>query len=279
MASKQGWKKWGLRLGIGLVAFYLLICAGMYFLQDSLVFKPTVVAQDAVWDMSLPDQQPLEKSVAEVSFPSGEGGMVNALHFKGDSSSRGVVLYLHGNGGNLQNYLKRRTAFLARKYDFFIFDYRGYGKSTGPLSEKGIDADAEAAYQYLLQHYPKQRIVIFGQSLGSGFAVRLAANHTPRQLYLETPYTSLADVGAGDFPWLPVHWLLKYPSESLEHIAKVKCPINLIHGTADEVIPYAHSERLVAAAVKATLYTCPGAGHNGCSKTPEYERMLDHTLH
>ncbi len=279
MASKSNWLKWPKRLGIVAVTLYLVICVLMYFFQDKLVFRPTVVLANADWNLDLENETGLEKSVEEVTFPSAEGGSVNALHFQLDSNAHGVVLYLHGNGGNLQSYLKRRNAFLERGWEFFIFDYRGYGKSTGPLSEKGVDADAEAAWNYLHERYGAHEIVIYGQSLGSGFAVRLAAKHTPRQLYLETPYTSLADVGAHDYPWLPVRWLINYPSESLAHVGKVKCPVIVMHGTEDKTIPYEQGQKMAAAAVKSQLFTCPGAGHNGCSKTPIYQEMLDHTLH
>lgn len=282
MATISRNRPWPRRLkwvAIALVGLYLLICVGMYFLQESLVFRPTVLAQDAAWDLSLPDSvKALEASHEEVFFESGLDGRVNGLHFRRDSS-RGVLLFVHGNGGNNQNYLWRRTDFLARGYDFFIFDYRGYGKSTGPVSEAGLDADCEAAYQYLLQHYPENRIVVFGQSLGSGFAVRMAAKHHPRFVFLETPYTSLADVGAHDFPWLPVRLLMRYPSESEAHVGEIDSPMAIIHGTADEVIPYEMGQAMAKAAIKANLITCEGAGHNGCSKTPAYQEMLDGYLH
>jgi uncharacterized protein len=279
MASKSNWWKWPKRIGITTVILYLTICTLMYVFQDHLVFRPTVLAADAVWDFTLQEGKGLEKSVEETNIPSAEGGMVNALHFKLDSSAPRVILFVHGNGGNNQNYLKRRNAFLARGWDFFVFDYRGYGKSTGPLSEKGVDADVEAAWNYLHERYGAHQIVIYGQSLGSGFAVRLAAKHTPRQLYLETPYTSLADVGAHDYPWLPVRWLINYPSESLAHVGKVKCPVIVLHGTADKTIPYKQGQKMAETAVKSQLFTCPDAGHNDCPKTPVYTEMLDKTLH
>jgi uncharacterized protein len=279
MASKSSFKKYGLRLLYLVVGLYLLICIGMYAFQDKLVFRPTVLAANAAWDFKLKDEAGLEQSVEEVYFPSALGGNINALHFKSGSGRNSVVMYVHGNGGNMQNYLHRRNPFLQRGYDFFIFDFRGFGKSTGPLSEVGVDADCEAAWDYLQARYPSHNIVLFGQSLGSGFAVRLAAQHPPRQLYLETPYTSLADVGAHDYPWLPVRWLINYPSESQAYVGQVQCPVLVIHGTADKVIPYQQGEAMSKSAVKSQLFTCPGAGHNDCSKTAIYQEMLDKTLH
>ena len=219
-----------------------------------------------------------EKSVEEVNLTSELEGKVNALHFKAEGTAKGVVLFLHGNGGNLQTYLKRRTDFLARGYDFVIFDYRSYGKSTGLMSEAGIDADAEAAWKYVDAQYPDQPIVIFGQSLGSGIAVRLAAKHTPSRLFLEAPYTSLADVGAWRYPWLPVRLLTQYPGESFSHIDEVKCPVSVIHGTADDVIPYDMGKKLAETASKGRLYTCPDVGHTGLAQTKQYVQMLDETL-
>jgi uncharacterized protein len=277
--GKSSWGRYLKRLGITIVVLYVVVCAGMYFFQSSLVFRPTVVGADAKWDLTLKNAKPIEQSSEELDLTSELDGKVNALLFKAAAPAKGVVLFLHGNGGNLQTYLPRRTEFLKRGYDFCVLDYRGYGKSTGPVSEAGVDADAEAGWDYLAKQYDPKTIVIYGQSLGSGFAVRLAKKHQPRILYLEVPYTSLADVGAYQYPWLPVRWLTKYPGESLKHIGDVKCPVNIIHGTADEVIPYEMGEKLSKAAQKGQLYTCPDVGHNGCSQTVQYQQMLDQTLH
>jgi pimeloyl-ACP methyl ester carboxylesterase len=277
-ASKSNVRKYLIRIGIIIVTLYVAICTGMYF-QDRIVFRPTVVDQSTQWDLKLADGKPAQElSAEEITLEAELDGSLNAMHFKCHGESKGVVLFLHGNGGNLQGYLKRRSDFLRRHYDFFIVDYRGYGKSTGPISEAGVDADAEAAYDYLAKQYPPEKIVVYGQSLGSGFAVRLAKRHQPHRLFLEVPYTSLADVGAYQYPWLPVRLLTKYPGPSLALIDDLRCPVRVIHGTADEVIPYEMGQALAAKAKDGRLYTCPDVGHNGCSQTTQYVKMLDENL-
>ena len=277
MASKFNWKKWLKRLVFGTVSLWLLICVLMYFFQEKLLFRPTVVAQDAVWDMALADGKPLEKGVGEVFLASKFDGNVNALLFKAESS-KGVVLYMHGNGGNIQTYLKRRNYFLRNGWDLMMMDYRGFGKSTGALSEAALDADVEACWEYLTHTYSPENIIIYGHSLGSGFATRLAARHRAKMLILETPYTSLADVGQWQYPWLPVRYLIQYPSESKAHIADLVCPVYVFHGTADKTIPFSQGKAMAETAKDGHLIVCEGGGHNDCAKFPQYGQTLDAIL-
>ncbi len=277
MESKSKWKKRGKWLAITAIVGYVSVCAIMYFAQEFLLFHPTVVSADAPWDLTMKNGVGLESSVEELNFPSELGGMVNALHFKLDTA-KGAVLFFHGNSGNVGRCAHQRNGVLERGWEFFMADYRGYGKSTGDITQAGMDADVEAAWLELRKRYPADRIVIFGQSMGSGFATRLASRHTPRALILEAPYTSLADVGASQYPWLPVHWLMKYPSEALPAMQSVQCPVFIIHGTDDRVIPYSQGEAMAKAANKGNLFTCPGAGHNGLPETPQYGQMLDQAL-
>lgn len=257
---------------------YLGICGFMYFAQESLLFHPTVLAATDKWDLTLKDGSTgPERDVEELNFPSELGGMVNALLFHTDSA-KGAILYLHGNGGNAGICAGGRAKFLNAGWDFFVPDYRGYGKSTGPLSEEGMDADVEAAYQTLVKRYPADRIIVYGQSMGSGFATRLAAQHRPKYLVLEAPYTSLADVGASQYPWLPVHWLMNYPSESLPHVGSVQSEVLVFHGDADETIPYEQGVEMAKAANKGKLYTLPGQGHRAVQENPLFQKSLDSLL-
>lgn len=276
MASKNPrWRKWLRITLIVLVSVYVLICGVMYFAQEALLFHPTVVAANASWDLSLKDgAKGLETSVEELQFPSEDDGSVNALLFKVDSA-KGVIMYLHGNGGNAGICSGGRNAFLKNGWDFFVPDYRGYGKSIGPKSQDGLDADMEAAYQTLSKRYPANRIIIYGQSMGSGYAVRLAAKHKPKLLILEAPYTSLVDVARSQYPWLPVGLLLKYPSEAEEYVGSVQSEIIIFHGDQDEVIPYAQGVAMQKAATKCTLVTLPGQGHNKMQANPLFLTKID----
>jgi uncharacterized protein len=277
MASKRNWRKIGIRSAIILAALYLLICGGMYFLQEKFLFHPTVVDANTPWDLNIENSKGLEDEFAEMNFPSELGGKVNALHFKLDST-KGCVLYIHGNGGNAGICSRNRNLFLQAKWEVFVPDYRGYGKSTGEKSQAGLDADIEAAWNEIHKQFPADEIIIYGQSLGSGFATRLAAKHTPKMLILEAPYTSLADVGQSQYPWLPVRWLIQYPSPSLDYIGKVNCPVFVFHGDQDEVIPYAQGQKMAAAAQKGSLITLPGNGHKNVQGRPEFQAKLAQIL-
>ncbi|MBK9450868.1 MAG: alpha/beta fold hydrolase [Bacteroidetes bacterium] len=277
-AKKRNWRK-ALRIILGILAtLYIGICAFMYFAQESILFHPTVQTANAAWDLSIKSGEAgIEKVVEELNFPSEEGGMVNALLFKMDSA-KGAILYLHGNGGNAGICAGGRNRFLGNGWDFFVPDYRGYGKSTGELSQSGMDADVEAAWNELSKRYPANRIIIYGQSMGSGFATRLAAKHRPKLLILEAPYTSLADVASSQYPWLPVKWLLNYPSESEDFVGSVQSEVVIFHGDEDEVIPYSQGLAMSKAANKSKLITLPGQGHLKVQNHPKFEVSLDSLL-
>jgi hypothetical protein len=256
---------------------YVLICSLMYIFQEKLLFRPTVMAQDQAWDFQLEDGPAPESKVEEVFLDAAMGGKVNLLHFKLDNP-KGAILYLHGNGGCNQNYMRRRRIFLENGWEVAYLDYRGYGKSLGELSQEGLDADVRAGWDYLAKLFPKQQLIIYGHSMGSGFATRLAAEVNPRHLILETPYTSLADVGQWQYPWLPVRWLIRYPSPSLEYAAKLSCPLDVIHGTADRTIPYEQGLAMSKAPNKGQITTIEGAGHNDCKSSPLYAATIQRIL-
>jgi fermentation-respiration switch protein FrsA (DUF1100 family) len=277
-AKKSKWRK-ALIILLGILAtLYIGICALMYFAQESILFHPTIQAANAPWDLSIKGgEKGLEKQVEELNFASEEDGKVNALLFKVDSA-KGAILYLHGNGGNAGICAGGRNRFLKNGWDFFVPDYRGYGKSTGPLSQSGMDADVEAAWNELSKRYPAKDIIIYGQSMGSGYATRLAAKHRPKLLILEAPYTSLTDVAASQYPWLPVRWLMNYPSESEEFVGSVQSEVVIFHGDHDEVIPYSQGIAMSKAANKAKLITLPDQGHNKVQTNPIFEVSLDSLL-
>ena len=159
-----------------------------------------------------------------------------------------VVLYFHGNGGALRYRVDRFRALTADGTGLVALSYRGYGGSTGSPTEAGLIADAEAAYAFAAAHYPAERIVLFGESLGSGVAVALAATHKIGRLVLEAPFTSAADVGAQVYWFLPVRLLMKDPFRSDARIGKVTAPLLILHGARDNVVPIALGERLFALA-------------------------------
>ena len=159
-----------------------------------------------------------------------------------------LVLYFHGNGGALRIAPIASARSPSDGYGLVALSYRGYGGSTGSPSETGLIADAEAAYAFAAARMPPQRIVLFGESLGTGVAVALAATHRIGGLVLEAPFTSAADVGARAYWFLPVRLLMKDPFHSDARIGKVTVPLLILHGVRDGVVPIALGERLFSLA-------------------------------
>ena len=250
-------------------SLYSLLCAALYWQQERLIFRPEVLPHD--FRFAFP------QSFMEILLPV-DGATLHGLHFQ-IPQAKGVILYFHGNSGSLQRWGEVAQSFTARGYDLFIVDYRGYGKSTGTItSEQQFLADADAAYAYVAERYPRASIVIYGRSLGTGVAAQIALRHPPKALFLEAPYFSLTDVTRQIYPFVPSA-LLRYPLRTDLALTEIKCPVYLIHGTADAVIPYASSERLLSL-VRASkeLVTIRGGEHNGLRLTPEYNAALDRLL-
>jgi fermentation-respiration switch protein FrsA (DUF1100 family) len=154
-------------------------------------------------------------------------------------------IYFHGNGDTLNWRVGRDRGLVADGSGLLAVSYRGYEGSTGSPSEDGLHLDAEAAYAFAVDHQiAPDRIVVWGHSLGSGVAVWLAAERKIKALVLEAPYTSIADVAAMNFPFLPVRWLLKDQFHSDWHIGRVTAPVLIFHGNNDETIPVSFGQRL-----------------------------------
>jgi uncharacterized protein len=214
----------------------------------------------------------------EIFLKAEDGARLNALHFKA-KQPRGVVLFFHGNAGSLRSWGSIASDFVSRGYDLLLPDYRTFGKSTGKLSKKALHADGRFFYDYLLLHYPEQEVVLFGRSIGSGIAVKLASQSAPRLLILETPFLSLVNLANYHYPLLPARFLLRYTFRSDKWIGQVQCPIYFIHGTSDTIIPYESSERLAAKAKSpAKIIIIPGGGHNDLAMFPEYQKALEQIL-
>jgi hypothetical protein len=163
-------------------------------------------------------------------------------------AGRPLILYFHGNGGALRQRAERFRALTADGTGLVAVSYRGYGGSTGSPSEQGLIADAEAAYRFALTQAPAKHIVAFGESLGTGVAVAIAARHEVGRVILESPFTSAADVGAAVYWYLPVRLLMKDTFYSDRRIGKVTAPLLILHGARDNVGPIALGERLFALA-------------------------------
>jgi fermentation-respiration switch protein FrsA (DUF1100 family) len=177
----------------------------------------------------------------------------------------GAVLVCNGNGGDRSTRAALAVALNRMGLSVLLFDYRGYGGNPGRPSEEGLAADARAAQAWLAAQpeVDPQRIAYFGESLGAAVAVGLAVQRPPAALVLRSPFTSLADVGAVHYPWLPIRRLLLDQYPSIERIASVHAPLLVIAGDRDDIVPLALSRRLYDAAVEPKRFVLvPGAGHN-----------------
>ena len=195
-----------------------------------------------------------------------------------------AVLVCNGNGGDRSGRARLAIALNRMGLSVLLFDYRGYGGNPGKPSEDGTAADARAAQAWLAAQPGIEKIVYFGESLGAAVAVGLAADTPPAAVILRSPFTSLPDVGAVHYPWLPVRWLLTDRYPSIERIGSVHVPVMVIAGDRDDVVPEALSRRLFDAANDPKRYVLvPGAGHNdpdlidGRQMLAEIDRFLSET--
>lgn len=252
------------------LAVYLLLCLAFYTLQDFFFFRPEILPRNFEYEYAFPFD--------EVHFDMEDGGYINGLHFR-VPNARGVVFYLKGNSRSLKGWGKFAKDFLGKGYDFFMIDYRGFGKSSGKRTEATLYNDAQTVYKWLSDHYPESQIVVYGRSLGSGIAARVASWNKPSLLLLDSPYYSfLYQVKQYGF-WLPLRWLLRYQIRTDFFIKKVECPIYIFHGTSDRLISFRQSKMLQEAAPASTLITVEGGGHNNLPDYPEYHETLYEILH
>ena len=178
--------------------------------------------------------------------------------------TRGTVLLMHGNAGNISHRLGYLTMFNRLGYSVLLFDYRGYGKSGGSPGEEGTYLDAEAAWQHLTEarNLKSQDIVIVGESLGGGVATWLALKYPPRALVLASTFTSVPDMGAQVYPWLPVRLLARIVYDNIARIREIQVPLMIAHSRGDDIIPFAHGQALFAAAREPKQFLELAGGHN-----------------
>ena len=223
---------------VGLLGYGALL-ALMYLFQRSLMYFPDT-ARHAPAAAGLPQAE-------EVRLTSVDGERLIAWHVP-PRGAKPVVLYFQGNGGGLDLRADRFRWLIADGTGLLALCYRGYGGSTGKPSEDGLIRDAFAAYDFAAARYPAKRIVLWGESLGTGVAVALAAERGVGGVMLDAPFTSAADVGASAYPFVPVRWFMQDPFRSDLRIERLKAPLLVLHGERDRVVPIRFGERLFALA-------------------------------
>lgn len=237
------------------VVAYLALVLLVYWGQSRLMYFPQQLLSDTPADIGL------EYSSVHIATSDSE-----TLHgwWVPVPNAKGTVLFFHGNAGNISHRINYLAMFKRLGYHTLLLDYRGYGQSSGTPSEAGMYLDAQAAWRYLtdiLGHTPAQ-IILFGESLGGAVAAWLAAHEQPGLLVLASSFTSVPDLAATIYPFLPVRWISRFQYDTLVSLKTVTCPVFVAHSPEDEIIPFEHSQQLFQAAPEPKQFLTLEGGHN-----------------
>jgi len=232
-----------LKLLLAGIACYAVLALVVYLMQARMLYLPDVPARSL-------DRTPaaIDADYADVAIETRDGILLHGWFVPGDSDR--VLLFFHGNAGNISHRLESVRQFLELGLSVLIIDYRGYGQSGGRTTERGIYRDAEAAWRYLTEtrETSRGRIIVFGRSMGASAAAYLAARYRPLALIVESSFTSVPDIAAEYYPWLPVRWLSRLRHATEDFVRQAPCPVLVIHSRDDEIVPFRHGEAIFAAA-------------------------------
>jgi len=255
----SAWLKY---LLLGLLSLLAIINIYFYFFQEQFLFLDTKLEQDHVFSLDSPFR--------EVFLENDDGSVVHGLHLR-SGQLKGLILYQHGNAGDIERWSNVVHPLAELGYDVVVWDYRGYGKSTGKRSAQALGDDAQLFYDYAKEYYPEQLITLYGRSIGSGITMKLATDNNPKQVILESPFNNLGQIVQSKFPII-IPSLLRYKMPSNEYAAELNSPIYIFHGTDDKVIPFTSGEKLYNSIGQEDkqFYTIEGGGHNDLDQFPEY---------
>jgi uncharacterized protein len=275
-APKGIWTAIAWRMVLYPSAIYCGVLLTIFFLQSSILFQSNLPTRDII---ATPKSIGLEYESVRLRT---EDGLNLDAWFIPAQKPRGTVLFFHGNGGNISHRLETIKIVHRLGLSTFIFDYRGFGQSEGEPSETGTYRDAEAAWRYLTEHrgIAKNKIALFGRSLGGAIAAYTASRHQAGALILESPFTSLPDI-AGDVYWfLPARWLVLMNYDTKKALKSVDSPVLVIHSVDDELVPYSHGRTLFEAARSPKHFLELRGGHAGGFRQSEplYEKGIGEFL-
>jgi len=255
LVKRKGPLMLGIWIIIAIAGAFIIFAGFLFIFQSRLVYYPE--------RLLLADPGSIGLYFENISFETSDSIELSGWFIPGDNA-RGVILFCHGNAGNISHRLESIQIFHQLGLDVFIFDYRGYGQSEGKPTEHGTYEDAEAAWQYLVeerQMSPSQ-VIIFGRSLGGAVASWLAQSHTPGALILESTFTSLPDIAATLYPYLPVRLLLRFEYDTAEYLSRVYCPVLIVHSPDDEIMPFRHGQQLFEIAREPKKFLEISGTHN-----------------
>ncbi|MBF8455816.1 alpha/beta fold hydrolase [Kaistella sp. G5-32] len=250
------------------VTVTLILGLLIYFFQHRFFFQPEKLAPDFKFAY---DNLKAEERTVETE----PGAQINYLHFLVDHP-KGVVIYLKGNTKSIKGWGKFAIDFTRLGYEVIMMDYRGFGKSTGKRTVEAMKRDSQFIYDIAKKEYSEDKIIVYGRSLGSGFAARLAAKNNPRMLILTSPLYSLLRTIHRYLPFMPAKPFLRYNIPTFHYLKNVRCPIKIIHGSDDNLVPIKTAIDLSEINPKLTrLYVILGAGHINIHQFEEYHRVME----
>lgn len=263
---KKAWK-W-----IRVVALlYIIIGILLYTFQEKFIFHPRKLPADYQYRFDMPFRQ--------IDLPVSEEKNLSIVQFTvADSARKGIVLYFHGNRQNIARYAPYAPFFTRNGYEVWMMDYPGFGKSTGKRSEKILYEDALTFYKMAIGRIPAEHIIIYGKSLGTGIAAKLASVRDCKRLILETPYYSMDALAKHYFFMYPVMPMSRFALPTSEYFDYIRAPVTIFHGTDDGVIPFRHARKLAAKKSGTELVTFPGGKHNNLTSFNLYRQKLDSLL-
>lgn len=250
-------------LGVGLLFFY--------FFQELLLFRPgKKIPKEAVYQF--------QETFQEVNLTTIDGKTLNALHFTLENP-KGIVLFFHGNKGNLNRWGAFAPTFLQHGYEVFMIDFRGYGKSTGTFDESTMYSDALLAYDHVRKSYEEEKIIVYGYSLGTTFAARIGATHQPKHLIFEAPFYTMKRAVRHKFVLSPV-FLMRYEFPTYKDMPNITSPTTIFHGTKDPTTSYAESEELfnLLKVENKQFISLEGGDHHNVPTFKEYQEVLKKIL-
>jgi len=239
-------------------AVYAVVLLGLFVFQSRLIFFPNMPSRALG-----PGPDSIGLAHESVEITTDDGIKLDAWYLPA-RQPRGVVLFFHGNAGNISHRLESLRIFNALNLDTLIFDYRGYGRSGGKVSEQGTYSDGAAAWRYLRENrgIAAENIVIFGRSLGAAVAAQVAGRHRPGALILESGFVSVPDLAAVLYPWLPARRLARIRYPTGEYLQAVSCPVLIVHSRDDEIIPFQQGQKLYELAREPKYFLELRGGHN-----------------
>jgi fermentation-respiration switch protein FrsA (DUF1100 family) len=234
---------------------------GIYYPEKSIILTPKEIGYE----------------FKDVYFNSLDGVRLNGWYVRSKNPAA-TLLFCHGNAGNISHRLEVIDLFCRLGLDVFIFDYRGYGKSEGIPSEKGLYADTRAAYGYLINDLglKEKSVLIYGKSIGGNVSIELCSGINPAALISESAFTSALDMGKKLFPFLPLKWIISIRYDALSRIKDITIPKLIIHSREDEIIPYKQGGKLFESAPEPKEFYEMRGGHNDAlfRSKEQYEKRI-----